>query len=67
MKKILALVAVVALAGSVFAQTPAVKTEKVKAPVEKKECCKKAKEAKVAKAAEAAKAAKVKPATSVKK
>ena len=64
MKKILTLVAVVALAGSVFAQTPAVKTEKVKAPVEKKECCKKAK---APKAAKAEKAVKVKPATSVKK
>lgn len=64
MKKILALVAVVALAGSVFAQTPAVKTEKVKAPVEKKECGKKAK---APKAAKAEKAVKVKPATSVKK
>lgn len=35
MKKIFALVAMVAFAGSLFAQTPAVKTEKVKAPAKK--------------------------------
>ena len=64
MKKIFALVAVVALAGSIFAQTPADKTEKVKAPVEKKENSKKVK---APKAAKAEKAVKVKPATSVKK
>ncbi|WP_320054713.1 hypothetical protein [uncultured Acetobacteroides sp.] len=55
MKKILTLVAMVALAGSVFAQTPAVKTEKVKAPVEKKECCKKAKAPKASKGVKPAK------------
>jgi len=35
MKKVLALVAMVAFAGSLFAQTPVVKTEKVKAPAKK--------------------------------
>jgi hypothetical protein len=35
MKKIFALVAMVAFAGSLFAQTPAVKTEKVKVPAKK--------------------------------
>lgn len=53
MKKILALAAIVALSGSLFAQTPAVKTAKVKAPIEKKECSKKSKTTKATKAAKA--------------
>lgn len=43
MKKILALAAIVAFAATTIAQTPAVKTEKVKVPVEKKSCDKKVK------------------------
>lgn len=41
MKKILSLVALVAFAGSLYAQTPAVKTAKVKPPTKKESAAKK--------------------------